>query len=139
MVTTCENSHREELDDFVRDFEQAYARDGHAEIAEFLPPRGHPLRGALLRELLRVDLEYGWETGRPKAVSEYLRAFPELWSDPVGVREITYEEFRQRREAMVSPPVEPLPRDEGMGRDGPGPSPGGFMTRPCGFQESMRC
>ena len=63
MVRTCEDSGREELDDFVREFELAYARDGRAEIAEFLPPRGHPLRETLLRELIRVDLEYGWETG----------------------------------------------------------------------------
>src|SRR4051794_20601327 len=129
MAQTCKNAHREELDDFVRDFEQAYARDGHAEIAGFLPPRGHPLRQALLRELIRVDLEYGWEAGRPRAVSEYLRSFPELWRDPVGMREITYEEFRQRRKAMVPSPGEPCRRDDLMSagatglqvEDDPGP------------------
>ncbi len=119
MVRTCVEPRREELDDFVRRFEVAYARDGHAEIAEFLPPRGHPLREASLRELIRVDLEYGWETGRPKIVSEYLRAFPELWRDPVGLREISYEEFRQRRKVHVQSPGEPGRRDDVMGGDGP--------------------
>src|SRR3954465_12018516 len=117
MVRTCEDSSREELDDFVRDFELAYARDGRAEIADFLPSRGHPLRESLLRELIRVDLEYGWETGRPRAVSEYLRAFPELWHDPVGLREITYEEFRQRRKVSAPSPGEPCRSDDGMGLD----------------------
>lgn len=112
MVRTSEDSRREELDDLVRDFELAYARDGRAEIGQFLPSRGHPLREALLRELIRVDLEYGWETGRPKAVSVYLRAFPELWRDPVGLREITYEEFRQRRKASVTSPDESCRRDD---------------------------
>ncbi len=148
MVQTCENSHREELDDFVRDFERAYARDGHAEIGEFLPPRGHPLREALLRELIRVDLEYGWETGRPKAMSEYLRAFPELWRDPVGLREITYEEFRQRRKALVPSPGEPGSRDTRMspnpsepqgaddsGPDMPGPGRDGDDVPPAGEME----
>lgn len=124
MAQACENSHREELDDYVREFELAYARDGRAEIAEFLPPRGHPLRESLLRELVRVDLEYGWETGRPRAVSDYLRAFPELWRDPVGLREISYEEFRQRREASVTAPDASRPRDDRMGLDGPGPRGG---------------
>ena len=45
---------------------------------------------------------------------------PELWVDPVGMREITYEESRQRRKAMVPSQGEPCRRDEAMSLDAPG-------------------
>ncbi|MCA1685245.1 MAG: hypothetical protein LC745_04550, partial [Planctomycetia bacterium] len=45
------------LDDYVRAFELAYARRGGAEPAAYLPPVDDPIHGAVLRELVRVDLE----------------------------------------------------------------------------------
>ena len=76
---------REELDDYVRAYEEAYARDGHASILEFLPP-AVPLRAPVLRELIRVNLEYGWGRGC-RALSYYREAFPELLGDEVGLRQ----------------------------------------------------
>ncbi len=90
---------RDELDDFVRAFELVYLRTGQAEIAEFLPARDHSLYATVLCELIRIDLEFGWERGRPKTLSEYLRAFPELEHDREGLRAIVFEENRLHRQA----------------------------------------
>ncbi len=97
-----DDPHRDELDDFVRAFELAYSRNGRAEIAEFLPPPDHSLYAAVLCELIRLDLEFGWERGCPKALSEYQRAFPELEHDRDGLRAIAFEEGRLRRQAEES-------------------------------------
>jgi serine/threonine protein kinase/Flp pilus assembly protein TadD len=94
---------RDELDDFVRAFEEAYQHRGGADPAAFLPPRGHPLHRDVLRELVRVDLEFGWERGCPKTLDAYQRDFPELIADHDGLREIAFEEYRLRRQAGQAP------------------------------------
>ena len=101
MLHLDDDPNRDELDDFVRAFEQAYSRDGHAEIAKFLPPRDHPLYATVLCELIRLDLEFGWERGCPKTLSEYQRVFPELQRDRDALRAIAFEEDRVRRHARA--------------------------------------
>jgi serine/threonine protein kinase/tetratricopeptide (TPR) repeat protein len=121
-----------ELDEFVQAFEETYLERGAADPAAFLPPVGHPLRAAVLHELVRVDLEFGWERGRPGRLDEYRRAFPELDDDPDGLREIAFEEFRLRRRAGEDPSPEEyrerygLTIDPRTGRSRrPEPGPGG--------------
>jgi eukaryotic-like serine/threonine-protein kinase len=95
------------IDDFVAAFEAASARGGPADLADFLPPRDHPLYLEVLRELVRVDLELGWEHGRPSALEAYRRRFPELFQDRTSVNAIAFEEYRLRRAAGETPlPVE---------------------------------
>src|SRR4051794_12574750 len=84
----------EALDDSVRAFETAYNRRGPADPAAYLPPDDPPLHAAVLRELVRVDLEYGWERGCPKDLVEYQRAFPALAVDRESLKEIAFEEYR---------------------------------------------
>src|SRR3954453_15828648 len=103
MVESGVDPIRVELDDFVRAFEAAYARDGRASIAEFLPPSDSPLHAPVLRELIRVDLEFGWERGCPRALSGYQETFPELQGDPEGMREIARDVSRLRRQAKAGP------------------------------------
>ncbi len=91
------------LDEYVRAFELAYTHLGGADPAAYLPPVDHPLHAAVLRELVRVDLEYGWERGCPKELTEYQRSFPALWSDDEGLREIAFEEYRLRQQAGQDP------------------------------------
>ncbi len=93
----------EALDAYVRAFENAYAERGEADPSDFLPPEGDPLRSAVLRELLRVDLEFGWERGRPKNLAEYQRVFPALKADVDGLRQIAFEEYRLRGLAGEDP------------------------------------
>jgi len=92
-----------ELDVFVRAYELAHAHDKRAGIADFLPPPDHPLYFAVLRELVRVDLEYGWEGGCPKSVEHYLQAYPDLRRDHESLRAIVFEEFRLRSQARKVP------------------------------------
>jgi serine/threonine protein kinase/Flp pilus assembly protein TadD len=118
------------VDDFVAAFEAASARGGPADLADFLPPRDHPLYLEVLRELVRVDLELGWEHGRPSALEAYRRRFPELFQDRTSVNAIAFEEYRLRRAAGEIPvPAEyeqaygasvtdwPLPRAAGPPAD----------------------
>ena len=85
------------LDDFVEAFESAWERDGAPRLEAFLPPADHPLRSAVLRELIRVDLEYSRERGSPRRLADYELLFPELFRDPDGLRAVAFEEYRLRR------------------------------------------
>lgn len=93
----------ETLDDFVENYEAAQERDGWADVACFLPEPGHPLYLEVLRELVRVDLEYSWRQGRPKRLEEYQTQFPELFRHPPSLQEITFEEYRLRQQAGENP------------------------------------
>src|SRR5262249_13939821 len=84
------------LGSFIDAFEEAHARDGHADLARFLPPPGHPLRHDVLRELVRIDLEHGWLRGQPAPVDHYRQQFPELFEDSEAVREVLFEDYRLR-------------------------------------------
>jgi eukaryotic-like serine/threonine-protein kinase len=94
-----------ELDDYVAAYETARAGNDKADPAAFLPPPEHPLHGEVLRELIRVDLEYAWRSGHGKRLEEYVAAFPRLFQDARALREIAFEEYRLRRLAgeNVSP------------------------------------
>ena len=87
------------LDDFVVAFESARARDETTDLEGFLPPPDHALYLSVLRELVCVDLEFGWGSGRPRSLDDYLRRYPALNADPTALRCVAREEFRQRHQA----------------------------------------
>src|SRR5262249_53990816 len=58
---------------------------------------------AILCELIRVDLEYSWQDGRPNRLDHYRERFPELFGDSRWVQEIAFEEYRLRRQAGEDP------------------------------------
>ena len=95
----------QELDDYVAAYEAARAGNDQADPAAFLPPPEHPLYGAVLPELIRVDLEYAWQSGQRRRLEDYQAAFAPLFQDPAALREIAFEEYRLRRLAgeNVSP------------------------------------
>jgi serine/threonine protein kinase/Tfp pilus assembly protein PilF len=86
----------DEFDGYIAAFELAHHEGSRPNLADFLPPVGNPLREKVLPELVRVDLEWSWRSGRPRRMEEYQQAFPELFSDPAIVAEIAFEEYRQR-------------------------------------------
>jgi serine/threonine protein kinase/Flp pilus assembly protein TadD len=88
-----------DLEEFVEAFESAWNRNGQADLASFIPSPDHPRYLEVLRELVRVDLEWCWEHGRPKDLNEYRREFPQLFEDPQAVAEIVFEHDRVRRQA----------------------------------------
>src|SRR5215813_12002818 len=94
LATTASPS--EDLDAFLEAYEVAQAEHGAADLAGFLPESGHPLYPLVLRELVRVDMEYAWRRGEPCTRNEYLRRFPALADDPQALAEIGFEEERLR-------------------------------------------
>ncbi|HEX5270041.1 MAG TPA: tetratricopeptide repeat protein [Gemmataceae bacterium] len=120
-----------DLDTFVAAYEAAQARDGEAELTAFLPDPAHPLYGEVLRELVRIDLEFGWARGRPRALPDYQRDFPRLFEDAEAVRAITFEEYRLRRQAGEDPAPEDYERRYGIDvSDWPPPRQRAGVTTP---------
>jgi tetratricopeptide (TPR) repeat protein len=93
----------EEIDPYVAAYEESHARAGPAEITAFLPDPQHPHYRSILRELIRVDLEYGWGRGRGKPVEDYCAAFLELRQDRAALQAVAFEEYRLRCQAGESP------------------------------------
>jgi tetratricopeptide (TPR) repeat protein len=93
----------EEIDPFIEAFERSYATEGGADLAAFLPESGHPHYLAVLRELVRADIEYAWRRGAPRRAEDYLAAFPALRADRAGLDAVAFEEYRQRQRAGDHP------------------------------------
>jgi hypothetical protein len=91
------------VDEIVDAYETARAKGDPADLAVFLPPRDHPEYLAILCELVRVDLEYSWQDGRPYRLDHYRGRFPELFQDRRFAQEVAFEEFRLRRQAGEDP------------------------------------
>lgn len=92
----------DDLDAIVEAYESARTR-GPANLSEFLPDTGHELYATVLRELVRLDLEYGWKQGRPRRLEEYQRDFPVLFQERAAVQELAFEEYRLRCQGGESP------------------------------------
>lgn len=100
MNEYASNSAGTELDVYIDAFEAAQSTQtgpGPADIRRFLPEPSHPLYLAVLRELVRVDMEYGWKRRKPRRLEEYQKDFPELFKDRKSLQDITFEEYRLRR------------------------------------------
>ncbi len=91
------------INEAVEAYESARVRDGRADLEAFLPATDHPFYLAVLCELVRVELEYSFETDRPGRLEDYELRFPELFRDPQRLKEIAFEEFRLRRQAGEAP------------------------------------
>jgi serine/threonine protein kinase/tetratricopeptide (TPR) repeat protein len=112
----------DELDSFVAAFEAARANGGPVDLRAFLPESDHPLYGEVLRELVRVDLEHGWERGQARSLEDYRRDYPELFRSPEDLQAVTFEEYRLRRQAGEAPDPEEYRQRFGVDvRDWPGP------------------
>lgn len=107
-----------ELDGYVEAFEAA-AYEGDPDLADFLPPAGHPKFQAILAELIRADLEFAWKRGDERRLEGYRERFPALFTNPVTARELAAEEFRLRRSAGEDP--DPLEYRARFGLDLSGP------------------
>jgi serine/threonine protein kinase/tetratricopeptide (TPR) repeat protein len=94
-----------DLDPFVEVYEKCLVHDGQANLADYLPAPDHPFYRAVLRELVRADLEHHWGSGRPTRVEDYLTRFPDLRQDLESLREIAFEEYRLRRQAGENVPA----------------------------------
>ena len=102
-----------ERDGFREAFEAAAA-----DPAAFLPPTGHPRYAAVLRELLRVYLEFAWNRGEGRRVEAYRGRFPALFADLEGLRAVAWEKFRLRQAAGSKPSTTAPPSASSETRSG---------------------
>jgi serine/threonine protein kinase len=95
---TLSDSTRDEVENLIQRFEEAWQGQSRPEISAYLPTGAG--RIPLLTELVHVDLEYRLRAGEAARVEEYLARFPELAGDRAVVLELiaAEHEFRQRRE-----------------------------------------
>ena len=103
MHPSATGAPRMELDDFIRNYESARARGERVDLETCLPEPSDTLYGPVLRELVRIDLEYNWDSGHPLPLEHYLSSFPALFRDPESLDAITFEEFRLRCLAGENP------------------------------------
>src|SRR5262249_49337305 len=108
-------------DDYVEAFEVARRKDETADLGAFLPPDGDPLRHAVLGELIRIDLEYGWESGRPHPLDDYPERFPQLFSHRDCLQAAAPEQLAPAPPAGPPPPPGESPSHSGS--DPPGRPP----------------
>lgn len=87
----------------VEAFELVLDAHSEADLANHLPPSGHPLYLAVLGELIRIDLEHAWTNGRRKRVAEYTARFPVVLTNASLLAGVAFEEFRQRVRAGEDP------------------------------------
>jgi WD40 repeat protein/tRNA A-37 threonylcarbamoyl transferase component Bud32 len=80
----------------IERFEERWQQTGSAPIAEFLAAVEGPERLAVLRELIKVDLEYRWKRGERRLVEDYAREFTELGSPANLPADLILEERRVR-------------------------------------------
>jgi hypothetical protein len=98
------------LEEFIEAFEAARTK-GPADIRLYLPEPRHALFGAVLGELIRIDLEYFWKRGTRRLVEDYRACFPQVFADREVLQGLAFEEYRLRRQAGESPsPAEYLER-----------------------------
>ncbi len=83
-------------------FERAWIEDGQPAIADFLADKTAATRQYLLRELIKLDLEYHWKAGNRVRVEDYLHRFPEL-GDLSAADDLLEEEFLARRHVSQLP------------------------------------
>jgi serine/threonine protein kinase/tetratricopeptide (TPR) repeat protein len=93
------------LDSVVKAFEQASFGEQPACLDDFLPDPSHPQYLNILRELIRLEMEFSWSRGIPHRLNQYRDRFPEVFDDSAAVQEIAYEEYRLRLASGERPAV----------------------------------
>ncbi len=106
------------LDEYVEAFEDARHSAGAADLRAFLPPEGDDMYPAVLRELVRIDMEMGWGSDAPRGLEYYRADFPSLFSDRESLQEIAFEEYRLRKQAGQHPRPEEYASRYGVCVDG---------------------
>lgn len=96
------NLDADDVDHFINKFEAARLKNEAVDLAQYLPDMSNHHYFKVLCELIRVDLEIGWANGSPIALDVYLKRFPSIADHPKELRDIAYEEYRQRRQAGLA-------------------------------------
>lgn len=94
------------LDDIIESYERARESAGVVAAADFLPAGDHPQFREIACELLRVELEYGWRSGTPRALEAYRGDFPAVFADDSLRQQVAFEEYRLRHEHGQQPSLD---------------------------------
>jgi serine/threonine protein kinase len=95
---------RQYLEAFLAAWESS---QGPPELRAYLPGEPPALRQIALVELIKIDLEFRWQTGGcPKRVEEYAEEFPELSGEFGLPCDLIYEEYHVRQRSDAPPTVQ---------------------------------
>jgi hypothetical protein len=93
------------VNDLADRLEVEWSQADTVALSPLLPAPNDPLRPAVLRELVKTDLEIRWKRGLPATLETYLESYPELAAAADdALAELLYEEYRVRRLHGDSPP-----------------------------------
>ena len=87
----------QQVDAYLHRFEEAWQNGGRPAIEDFLPEDG-PIRLAVLKELVQVDVERRRQAGEFMRLDDYLQRFPELAAGPPSMSGLaTIDEALQQK------------------------------------------
>lgn len=81
----------EKFDTIIDRFEESLAKGQADALLRNLPPEEHPDRERIISELIRIDLEYGFEHLQIRNLAWYEKRFPDLFEKPEFRQEIEFE------------------------------------------------
>ncbi|MDP6114733.1 MAG: protein kinase [Planctomycetota bacterium] len=91
------------VDDVASRFDKSWKGGAVPDIRVFLAGAKGGWRKALLRELVKVDLEFRWKSGEPRPLEQYLSDFPELVEADQATREDLAQYLADLRRRLGSP------------------------------------
>ncbi|MFM7317560.1 MAG: protein kinase domain-containing protein [bacterium] len=81
----------EKFDSIIDRFEESLANGQADALLRNLPPKDHPDRERIIAELIRIDLEYGFEHLQIRNPAWYEKRFPDLFEKTEFRQEIEFE------------------------------------------------
>lgn len=86
-----------QLEQIVEEFERAQRAGQSPEIAAYSARVPAAERADIVVELIRSDIEFRWENGlRSRDIETYRQEFPQVFVDSDRLRDIAFEDCRQR-------------------------------------------
>jgi hypothetical protein len=90
---------RKALQTLLQSFASSWDEHRLGALVRQLPPRKDPLRLPALIELVKLDLERQWQSGRHVKVEAYLKALPELGDAGSAPPDLIHCEYQARQQA----------------------------------------
>ncbi len=90
------------VDDFVEAYESARELEAQANFVDFLPSPDSKLYQSVAAEVIRVDMEYSWNSGQKMRLTEYQKIVPKALDDREVLGQVAFEEYRLRLRAGES-------------------------------------
>lgn len=90
------NPKQQQLQELVRQLQDAWTKSADVDLRRFLPPTDDPLYRDALVALVKADLRIRWQRRRGKPLESYVERFPELGSVESLDTDMLLEEYRAR-------------------------------------------